>query len=183
MVRGTTSLGIAMELEGAGFLEDRADFRNVFPPSVAGIPQGPRNIPPSPLPHLLAYRPTALQHPTPPGMSGCDGIFEAALGLSVEGQQDSEVRRLQDLALIIEGLRPWQNQNYEGLDTTERLHFHFSLSCIGEGNGSPLQCSCLENPRDGGAWWAAVYRVTHSRIRLKRLSSSSSRGTGEEGRS
>ena len=41
-------------------------------------------------------------------------------------------------------------------DTTERLHFHFSLSCIGEGNGNPLQCSCLENPRDGGAWWAAI---------------------------
>ena len=45
-------------------------------------------------------------------------------------------------------------------DTTERLHFHFSLSCIGEGNGNPLQCSCLENPRDGGAWWAAIYGVT-----------------------
>ena len=45
------------------------------------------------------------------------------------------------------------------LDTTERLHFHFSLSCIGEGNGNPLQCFCLENPRDGGTWWAAVYRV------------------------
>ena len=54
---------------------------------------------------------------------------------------------------------------------TERLHFHFSLSCIGEGNGKPFQCSCLENPRDGGAWWAAVYGVTQSRIRLKRLSS------------
>ena len=53
------------------------------------------------------------------------------------------------------------------IDTTERLHFHFSLSCIGEGNGSPLQCSCLENPRDGGAWWAAVYGVTQSRTRLK----------------
>ena len=49
---------------------------------------------------------------------------------------------------------------------TERLHFHFSLSCIGEGNGSPLQCSCLENPREGGAWWAAVYGVTQSRTRL-----------------
>ena len=47
-------------------------------------------------------------------------------------------------------------------DTTERLHFHFSLSCIGEGNGTPLQRSCLENPRDGGAWWAAVYGVTES---------------------
>ena len=59
-------------------------------------------------------------------------------------------------------------------DTTERLHFHFSLSCIGEGNGSPLPCSCLENPRDGGAWWAAIYGVTQSRARLKRLSSSNS---------
>ena len=58
-------------------------------------------------------------------------------------------------------------------DTTERLHFHFPLSCIGEGNGNPLQCSCLENPRDGGAWWAAVYGVAQSRTRLKRHSSSS----------
>ena len=57
-------------------------------------------------------------------------------------------------------------------DTTEPLHFHFSLSCIGEGSGNPLQCSCLENPRDGGAWWSAVYGVTQSRTRLKRLSSS-----------
>ena len=57
---------------------------------------------------------------------------------------------------------------------TERLHFHFSLSCIGEGNGNPLQCSCLENPGDGGASWAAVYGVAQSRTRLKRLSSSSS---------
>ena len=58
-------------------------------------------------------------------------------------------------------------------DTTEWLHFHFWLSCIGEGNGNPLQCSCLENPRDGGAWWAAVYGVPRSRTQLKRLSSSS----------
>ena len=58
---------------------------------------------------------------------------------------------------------------------TERLHFHFSLSCIGVGNGNPLQYSCLENPRDGGAWWAAVYGVAQSQTRLKRLSSSSSR--------
>ena len=54
---------------------------------------------------------------------------------------------------------------------TERLHFHFSLSYIGERNSNPLQCSCLENPRDGGAWWAAVYGVTQSRTQLKRLSS------------
>ena len=57
---------------------------------------------------------------------------------------------------------------------TERLHFDFSLSCIGEGNGDPLQCSCLENPRDGRAWWAAIYGVAQSRTRLKQLSSSSS---------
>ena len=54
---------------------------------------------------------------------------------------------------------------------TEGLHFHFSLSCIEEGNGNPLQCSCLENPRDGGAWWAFVYGLTQSQTRLKRLSS------------
>ena len=58
--------------------------------------------------------------------------------------------------------------------TTERLHFHFSLSCIGEGNGNPLQCSCLENLRDGGALWATVYGVAQSRTQLQRLSSSSS---------
>ena len=63
----------------------------------------------------------------------------------------------------------------EELDTTERLHFHFSLSCTGEGNGNPLQCSCLENPRDGGAWRAAIYGVAQSRTRLKWLSSSSSK--------
>ena len=69
------------------------------------------------------------------------------------------------------GCSPW---GCEESDTTERLHFHFSLSCTGEGNGNPLQCSCLENPRDGEAWWAAVYGVAQSRTRLKRLSSSSS---------
>ena len=57
---------------------------------------------------------------------------------------------------------------------TEWLHFHFSVSCIGEGNGNPLQCSCLENPRDGGAWWAAICGVSQSQTRLKWLSSSSS---------
>ena len=70
------------------------------------------------------------------------------------------------------GCSPW---GHEESDMTEWLHFHFSLSCIGKGNGNPLQCSCLENPRDGGAWWAAVYGVAQSRTRLKRLSSSSSR--------
>ena len=66
---------------------------------------------------------------------------------------------------------PW---GLEESDTTERLHFNFSLSFIGEGNGNPLQCSCLENPREGGAWWAAFYGVAQSRTRLKWLSSSSS---------
>ena len=71
----------------------------------------------------------------------------------------------------LEGCSPWGRW---GSDTTERLHFHFSLPCIGEGNGNPLQCSCLENPRDGGAWWAAIYGVAQSRTQLKRPSSSSS---------
>ena len=62
------------------------------------------------------------------------------------------------------GCSPWGS---EESDTTERLHFHFSLSCMGEGFGNPLQCSCLESPRDGGAWWAAVYGVAQSRTRLK----------------
>ena len=66
------------------------------------------------------------------------------------------------------GYSPW---GHEELDTTKRLHFHFSLSCIGEGNGNPLQCSCLENPRDGRACWAPVYEVAQNRTRLKRRSS------------
>ena len=70
------------------------------------------------------------------------------------------------------GCSPWGGCKW---DTTGWLHFHFSLSCVGEGNGNPLQCSCLENPRDGGAWWAAVYGVAQSRTRLKRLSHSSIR--------
>ena len=69
------------------------------------------------------------------------------------------------------GCSPW---GLEESDLTEQLDFHFSLSCIGEGNGNPLQCSCLENPRDGGARWAAISGVTQSWTRLKRLSSSSS---------
>ena len=72
------------------------------------------------------------------------------------------------------GCSPWGRW---GSDMTERLHFHLSLSCIGEGNGNPLQCSCLENPRDGGAWWAAVYGVAQSRTRLKWLSSSRTQST------
>ena len=62
------------------------------------------------------------------------------------------------------GCRPW---GLEESNMTERFHFHFSLSCIGEGNGNPLQCSCLENPRHGGAWWAVIYGVAQSWTRLK----------------
>ena len=65
------------------------------------------------------------------------------------------------------GCSPWGRW---GSDTTEQLHFHFSLSCTGEGNGNPLQCSCMENPRDGVAWWAAVYGVAQSQTWLKWLS-------------
>ena len=65
------------------------------------------------------------------------------------------------------GCSPWGRKES---DTTELLHFHFSLSCIGEGNGNPLQCSCLENPRDGEAWWATVYGVAQCQTRLKWLS-------------
>ena len=68
------------------------------------------------------------------------------------------------------GYGPWGR---EESDTTEQLPFPFSVSCIGEGNGNPFQCSCLENPRDRGAWWAAVYGVTQSQTRLSWLSSSS----------
>ena len=70
------------------------------------------------------------------------------------------------------GCSPWGPKES---DTTEQLHFHFSLSCIGKGNGNPLQCCCLENPRDRGAWWASIYGVTQSRTRLMRHCSSSSR--------
>ena len=68
------------------------------------------------------------------------------------------------------GCSPWGRGES---DTTERLHYHFLLSCIGEGNGNPLQCSCLENPRDSRAWWAAIYGVAQSQTLLKQLSSSS----------
>ena len=87
-------------------------------------------------------------HPTPVLLSGKSHRWRSLVGCSQWGRKES--------------------------DTTERLHFHFSLSCIGEGNGNPLQCSCLENTRNGGALCAAVYGVAQSWTRLKRLSSSSS---------
>ena len=91
---------------------------------------------------------TLLRHPTPALLPGKSHGWRSLVGCSPWGREQS--------------------------DTTEQLHFHFSLSCIGEGNGNPLQCSCLENPREGGAWWAAVYGAAQSQTRLKWLSSSSS---------
>ena len=102
------------------------------------------------------------------------------LRLSIKGNltQDLRRRQWQPTPVLLPGkshgqrslvgCSPW---GHKESDTTERLHFHFSLSCIGEGNGNPLQCSCLENPRDGGAWWASVYGVAQSWTRLKQLSS------------
>ena len=80
---------------------------------------------------------------------------------------------------------PWTEepgglQSMGPLGVRHDFTFHFSLSWIGEGNGNPLQCSCLENPRDGGAWWAAVYGVSQSWTRLKRLSSSSSSSSSRD---
>ena len=95
-------------------------------------------------------------HPTPVLLPGKSYGWRSLVGCSLWGRTES--------------------------DTTERLHFDFSPSCIGGGNGNPLQCSCLENPMDRGARWAAVYGVAQSRTRLKRLSSSSSRHHIEEQR-
>ena len=86
-------------------------------------------------------------HPTPVSLPGKSNGQRRLVGCSTWGPEES--------------------------DTTERLHFQFSLSCIAEGNSNPLQCSCLENSRDGGDWWASVYGVAQSRTQLKRLSSSS----------
>jgi len=96
---------------------------------------------------------------------GVGRMFKLILWLLWYRQHNPIIVRWRSLV----GCSPWGH--WES-DKTERLPFHFSLSCIGEGNGNPLQCSCLENPRDGEAWWAAVYGVAQSRTRLKRLSSS-----------
>ena len=96
----------------------------------------------------IAFNRRRRWHPTPVLLPGKSHGWRSLVGCSPQGREES--------------------------DTTERLPFHFSLSCIGGGNGNPLQCSCLENPRDRGAWWAAICGFAQSRTRLKRLSSSSS---------
>ena len=118
----------------------------------------------------LYFYPTYTLHITPPVLCS----FYLYLGLIARRQWHPTPVLLPGKShgqRSLVGCRPW---GCEESDTTERLHFHFSLSCIGEGNGNPLQCSYLENPRDSGAWWAAICGVAQSRTRLKRLSSSSS---------
>ena len=130
-----------------------------------GLPfPSPRDLPD---PGIEPLTPTlqADSLPEPPGK----------LGLFLAGTRDPWRRRRWHLTPVLlsgkshgrrslVGCSPWER---EESDPTERLHFHFSLSCIGEGNGNPLQCSCLENPRDRGAWWAAVYEVAQGQTRLK----------------
>ena len=81
----------------------------------------------------------------------------------IDGETMETVKGFIYLFILLVGCSPWGR---EESDMTERLHFHFPLSCIGEGNGNPLQCSCLENPRDGGAWWAVVHGVAEGRTQL-----------------
>ena len=113
-------------------------------------------------------------------MTNIDSILKSNKGPSSQGYQRRQWHPTPVLLpgkshgwRSLVGYSPWGRKES---DRTERLHFHFSFSCIGEGNGNPLQCDCLENPRDGGACWAAIYGVPQSRTRLKQLSSSSSRG-------
>ena len=126
----------------------------------AAIEQGPTGI--------ISHGDGGVSRSQPQEQSGLWGCFQKQRKVSyfMEFIQDSWRRQWHPTPVLLPGkshgwrslvgCRPW---GCEESDTTERLHFHFSLSCIGEGNGNPLQCSCLENPRDGGAWWAAVYGV------------------------
>ena len=101
------------------------------------------------------FGPAALRFPR---VRLAAALFSAAAAAGMLRMAAAQVRR----SLV--SFSPW---GLKESDTTERLHFHFLLSHIGEGNGNPLQCSCLENPRDEGAWWAAVYGVVQSQTRLK----------------
>ena len=106
------------------------------------------------------------------GYLGCQGDLDLILGLGRSpGKRKCYPLQYSGLKNSMDYIVPGVAKSWTRLSD---CHFHFSLSCIGEGNGNPLQSCCLENPRDGGVWWAAVYGVTQSRTRLKRLSSSSS---------
>ena len=111
----------------------------------------------------------------------CEGTAQLPCTLIVGGSDGKGRRQWQPTPVLLPGTSHGRRSlvgcspqgRYE-LGMIEQLHFHFSLSCIGEGNGNPLECSCLENPRDGGALWASVYGAAQSRTQLKQLSSSSS---------
>ena len=140
------------------------------PPCGAGGPPCPGTRTPGRL-EDTAYRPVRLLGPT---------VFEERVQLPLPARKRRR-RRWHPTPVLLPGKSHWRRSlvgcspcGREESDTTERFHFYFSLSCIGEGNGNPLQCSCLENPRDWGARWEALYGVAQSRTRLKRLSSSSS---------
>ena len=120
-------------------------------------------------------------HPQLPASKIKQGILSISLASLLDWR-----RKWQPTPVLMPGkphgrrsLVGYSPRGLEESNRTEQLHFHFSLSCTGEGNGNPLQCSCLENPRDGAAWWAVVYGVAQSRTRLKRLSSSSSSSKGD----
>ena len=112
----------------------------------------------------------------PGGFSQCPYLVEGTRSSLAFLSEKAMAPHSSTLAWKIRGWRSLVGCSPRGcseLDPTKRLHFHFSLSCIGEGNGNPLQCSCMVNPRDGEAWWAAVYGDAQSRTRLKQLGSSS----------
>ena len=111
------------------------------------------------------------RHPTPVLLPGNSHGRRSLVGCSPWGHDEVLLPGNSHGRRSLVGCSPW---GHDESDRTEQLPFHFSLSCIGGGNGNPLQCSCLENPRDGGAWWAAICGAAQNRTRLKRLSSSSS---------
>ena len=116
---------------------------------------------------------------SPQGMIPCPPLKIHCIRLRWEGERDKTSLFFPKKILLggnMDGGAWWAAAHGVAKSRTRLSDFTFSLlSCIGEGNGNPLQCSCLENPRDGGAWWAAVYGVSQSRTRLKQLSNSSSR--------
>ena len=152
-----------------GFLQPQGGSSSLCKTSWPGLPVSGPNCSSPHCPHNLPFHELAQMAKRLPAM-------RETWVLSL-GWEDPLEKEMTTHSSTVAWKIPWaeepgrlQSMGSLESDTTERLHFHFSLSCIGEGNGNPLQCSCLENPRDGGAWWAAVCGVTRSRTRLKQLS-------------